>query len=124
MNPFTRFLRQWTNDNTLHQFIEHWDPLEQLIIRVYKNKQATPADETQYNQLRPWLLKSYGKLEPHLKPYWQQSQVGGTKQHGDPFQHLLTHQHAHQFHDNWLALQHLPAAREALNQLLVAHTAD
>ncbi|MBE2199098.1 MAG: hypothetical protein IAE79_10840 [Anaerolinea sp.] len=40
MNPFTRFLSQWSADGPaqLSAFIAHWDALEGLVVRVYRRK--------------------------------------------------------------------------------------
>lgn len=123
MNIFTRFLTQKQPLNpSLEQFIAHWDQLEALVIRVYKNKQATAADQTLYAELRPWLQTHYPSLTAALQPFWQASKVGGKLEHGDPFVFLFTPAGAEQFINNWAAMQHLPAARETLNSYLVAHS--
>lgn len=125
MNPFTRFLSQWgREDDPVQLFIPHWDVVEALAIRVYKGKGATAEDEEQYQAARVALLKLYPQLEEALRPYWEASLVGGRTDHEDPFRYVLTPEAAAGFVDNWAALQHLPAAREALNQLLVASSDD
>ncbi len=124
MNPFTRFLSQWSKDEPLHEFIPHWDTLEALAIRVYKSGRATAEDEVQHQEARAALQKLYPALSDKLRPYWQQARVAGHPEHGDPFAFLLAPAHAAEFVGHWAALQHLPAAREALNQLLVAETDD
>lgn len=120
MNPFTRFLMQWSQNAPLEALVERWDVLEALVIRVYKNKVATAVDEEQYQQAKIWLEANYDQFAPQLKPYWQPTKVGGSTDHGDPFCVLFAPDTAVEFVNNWRAMQHLPAAREALNQLIVA----
>ena len=69
MNPFTRFLRQWlSSDDNLDPLVEHWDALEALIIRVYKQGAADPADEAEYLALRRWMQANYGTWADALRP--------------------------------------------------------
>jgi hypothetical protein len=121
MNPFTRFLRQWTDDKGLHKLVEHCDALEALVVRVYKMGEATPADEAEYQALRRWLQANYTSWEATLRPYWQQATVQGTRVQTDPFKALLRAERAADFVGDWSAMQRLPAAREALNRLVLAH---
>lgn len=121
MNPFTRFLKQWgQNEPNLTQFIEHWDQLEALAIRVYKAGGATSADELAYTNIKAFMDTNYEPFQDGLKPFWITTEVGGTIDHADPFRFLFQYPDANGFVDNWAALQHLPAAREALNGFLVA----
>ncbi len=120
MNPFTRFLMQWARNAPLAELVEQWDVLEALVIRVYKSKTSTAVDETQYQQTKAWLETHYEQFAPTLEPYWQATQVGGSTEHDDPFRVLFSPDTAVSFVNNWHAMQHLPAAREALNQLIVA----
>lgn len=120
MNPFTKFLKQWTNDQPdLAEFIEHWDNLEALSIAVYKAAGASAEDEQIYQQIKAFMDGNYHNFAGRLKPFWQDSEVGGQLDHADPFKFLFQYDGANGFVDNWAALQHLPAAREALNGLLV-----
>lgn len=120
MNLFTHFLKQWTNNPGLDDLVEHWDRLERLVIRVYKGKVARPEDEAEYSLLKGWLQSNYTKWQADLQPHWQQAKVAGYPAGQDPFQHLLKHESAATFLGDWNAMQHLPAAREALNRLVLA----
>lgn len=124
MNPFSRFLSQWSGHDDLAAFVANWDVLEKLAIGVYKSGRATAEDEATYAPLRPMLQAQYAPLAAQLEPLWRQSKVGGKLEHGDPFAFLLAAETAADFLHNWAALQHLPAAREAINQLLVATGRD
>ncbi len=120
MNPFTRFLKQWTQSKPeLAEFITHWDTLEALSIRVYKAAGASAEDEASYQRIKRFMDSNYQSVAKELEPFWQESEVGGELDHADPFQYLFQYSNADGFVGNWAALQHLPAAREALNGLLV-----
>lgn len=119
MNPFTSFLSRRLHDPSLTDFIAHWDRLERLVVAVYKRQQALPVDEAEWAALRPWLLSHYPHWQPALAPLWPQTLVGGQLAAADPFAALLTPASAAAFVHNWPAMQTLPAAREALNQLLL-----
>lgn len=120
MNPFTRFLKQWTgNQPDLTEFIHHWDALEALAIRVYKAGGPTAEDEATYLAAKTYMDMNYANVAESLKVFWQRSEVGGQLDHADPFAYLFQYESAAGFVDNWAALQHLPAAREALNGYLV-----
>lgn len=120
MNPFTRFLltRRPKEDYILRAFVERWDALEALIIRVFRGKEAAAADETEYQTLLPWLLINYPSWQEAWQPYWQEAQVGGQPVKQDPFQRILKAEKAADFIGDWEAMQHLPAAREALNRYI------
>ncbi len=124
MNIFTRFLSQGANDRALRAFIEHWDRLEALVIQTYRTGIASPDHRDVYPTLRSWLREAHGRWATDLAPFWQKSSVGGTLDHGDPYLFILHHDEAIDFVDNWPAMQHLPAAREALNQLILTLTKE
>lgn len=120
MNPFTRFLRQWTRDDAgLDQLVEHCDALETLVIRVYKTGEATDADQAQYQTIRRWMQDNYPSWQDALRPFWQEAKVAGRPANEDPFLRLTAPEHASAFAGNWEAMQLLPAAREALNRLVI-----
>lgn len=119
MNLFTRFLRQWLHDSDLEQLVEHCDALEALVIRVYKRGEATAADEAEYQALRSWMEANYPQWQSRLRPHWREAKVAGKAATADPFLHLTAAPSAGEFAGNWKAMQHLPAAREALNKLVL-----
>jgi hypothetical protein len=119
MNPFSRFLRQWSEDENVHRLLEHCDALEALVIRVYKRGEATAADEAEYQAVRRWLRANYGKWEARLSPHWRTAQVAGREVRVDPLLELLEHESAASFIGDWEAMQRLPALRQALNQMLL-----
>jgi hypothetical protein len=122
MNIFTRFLSGGLGDKKLEEWIRHWDGVEGLVVRVFKAKGATAEDEGEYGRLRPWLLAHYPAWEGALRPHWQAAKVAGALAKQDPFARLLRVETAGGFVGDWEAMQHLPAAREALNRLVVERT--
>lgn len=120
MNPFTRFLNQWSSNRDLEQFIERWDVLERVMVRVHRGKVSLEEAQTLFDEAWPWLRERYPKWEEDLRPYWQQTVSGGQPTTIDPFQLLLDLPSPAAIQDNWHAMQHLPSAREALNQFVRA----
>ena len=118
MNPFTRFLTQWSKNRDLSEFIHYWDRLEQLVVRVHRKKTGLAEAEPEFTQVWPWLRQQYGGWEERLRPYWQQTKAAGAQTQTDPFRLLLDLETPSAILGNWHAMQHLPAAREALNLFL------
>lgn len=116
MNPFTRFLSRNKSDAALAELIAHCDALEVLVIRVYKGKAAAPADMAEYAELRRWFQQNYHQWQEKLRPHWPGRLAGGVPVQEDPILYLLAAASAQAFVGNWAAMQHLPAARETLNQ--------
>lgn len=125
MNLFTRYLTRRNNKNaSLQQFVDHWDALELLIITVFKSKQATNEDRQTYARLRTALTDSYPHFADALQPLWKPALVGGVPAPEDPFRRLFVHDSAEKFIGDWVAMQNLAAAREALNWLVLQQTAS
>ena len=120
MNLFTKHLSQRKRNKQLAQLIAHWDQLELLIITVFKSQQATAEDERIYAETRQWLLQNYQNWETELGAFWPATLVGGAPAPEDPFRRLFQHQQAADFVGDWVAMQNLAAAREALNRLVIA----
>lgn len=120
MNPFTKFLGQWAADPHLDEFVAYWDRLEKLTILVYREKMPAAEAETEFNVVWPWLREQYGRWAGALKPFWQQTTAAGQPTQADPFRLILEKQSPADIPGDWRTLQHLPAAREALNQYLLA----
>lgn len=119
MNPFTKFLNRGKNSN-LNQFIEHWDRVEYLAVAVFKAKGASGEESAEYAQSRKYLLDTYPSFQQALAPLWADTLVGGEIAGEDPFLRVLNAETADGFVGDWVALQNLPAAREALNKLVLA----
>ncbi len=120
MNPFTQSLLARLEDSEAEQFVQRWDELEALVIRVYRRGEARPDDLAAYRRLRAWLTGRYPQWRPRFFDYWQGTRVAGQVAREDPFEALFKPDSAGAFVDNWLAMQTLPAAREGLNGYLLA----
>ena len=119
MNPFTKFLNQWSNNRSLEEFIAYWDRLEALTIAVYKGKVNLAEATVEFKVVWPWLRARYGRWQLQLRPLWQNTKAAGEPTQTDPFQLLLDLPDPTAIQNNWQAMQHLPAARESLNHLLL-----
>lgn len=120
MNIFTRFLAGRRRDSEIAEFIERWDALEALVIRIYKTRRCDEEDARAYQEIAGWLREAHGEWAGRLRPYWQETMVDGRPAKQDPFAALFSPASAEAFVGNWAAMQQLPAAREALNKWLLA----
>jgi hypothetical protein len=119
MNPFTKFLRQWAADDDFDVFVAYWDRLERLTIQVYRQKVTVATAQPEFEAVWPWLRQQYGRWQPLLEPYWRQTTAAGVPTQADPFLFLLEKESPAAISGDWQAMQHLPAAREALNQYVL-----
>ena len=124
MNPYTQSLlarlkaRPPAILGEIEEFIRYWDILEELVIRVFKGKSASAEDEAEHQEIRSWLLENYPHWQRHLEPFWRSATINGELAREDPFALVLAIPQASGFVKNWPAMQNLPAAREAINDLL------
>jgi hypothetical protein len=118
MNPFTRYLRQWLNNKDLDEFVSYWDRLEAFTIQIYREQISHEEARPEFDVIWPWLKRRYPDWRAELAPYWRQTKVAGQPTQCDPFQLLLDLCQVEAISGNWNAMQHLPAAREAINKLL------
>lgn len=122
LNPFTKSIAARLKSRQLKQFIQHWDALEALVVRVFRGKAATAADEAEHAELRGWINAAYLEWRDPLEPLWRQVMCGGVPCEDDPFLFLMTPESATVFAGSWAHMQALPAAREALNRLVLEST--
>ena len=121
-NLFTRFLTRRNKDKALADLVSRWDKLEVLVITVFKSKEVTSEDLQTYSEIRGWLLENYPSWEAQLTPLWKPTLVGGQPAPEDPFRRIFSAETAEGFLTDWVAMQNLAAAREALNKLVLAQT--
>lgn len=119
MNPYTQFLSQWSTDRTFTAFVDDWDRLERLVIGVYRGKVEAASAQSEFEELWPRLREHYPRWEPILRSHWQATQAAGEPTQTDPFNLLLAIESPAAIPGDWRAMQHLPAAREAINRYLV-----
>ena len=71
MNPFTKYLRQWSSERDFNVFVEQWDRLERIVVDIYRAKMDIAAAEPVYAEVWPWLREHYPHWRDALRPYWQ-----------------------------------------------------
>ena len=120
MNPVTRALLKDLGDGKLDAFAEDWDSLESLVVEVYKQKSVSFEQREEFLRLRERLLERYAPLSEELGLFWPHTKIRGELLTSDPFAGLIQSEAAQDFVDNWEAMRALPAAREALNHMLMA----
>lgn len=121
MNPFSKYLRQFARDQDFDAFVAQWDVLESVVIGVYRDKMLIEQAQTAFSTTWPQLRQIYPQWEPGLRSCWQLTKAAGELTQVDPFQLLLDIQTPEQIKGDWKAMQHLPAAREAINRYLLEH---
>lgn len=94
------------------------------MVQVYRQKMTPTVAQTDYNQAWPWLRRHYGQWAETLRPFWEQTRAAGAPTMIDPFQLLLDLPDPQAILGNWRAMQHLPAAREAINLYLRHQSAE
>lgn len=120
MNPVTRTLLDKIDDPALEAFVAGWDNLEALVIDVFKSNVLSEEQQLAYLALQAHLSRAYAGWQQELAPFWHAARVNDLPVEQDPFLSLLEPAAAGEFLGNWAALQILPAAREALNEMLMA----
>lgn len=119
MNPVTQSLLKQLNDPQLNTFAADWDALTELVIEIYQQKSLTFAQQELFFELQERLRAAYGRLAADLEPHWRTARVKGELVVGDPFRAVIEKATAKEFVENWDAMRTLPAAREALNMMLM-----
>ncbi len=120
MNPVTRALLRQLRDGQLNKFAEDWDNLESLVVEIYKQKSLSFEQQEEFFQLQKGLQERYAALREELGLFWPKTKVRGEPVIADPFAALIAKRAAQEFVGNWDAMRTLPAAREALNLMLMA----
>jgi hypothetical protein len=119
VNPVTRGLLKELNDPELDAFVESWDALEMLVVEIYKQKSLSFAQQEEFFRVQEALTPRYAALEAELGRYWPATRIKGELVTADPFRAVIGKGSAKEFVENWDAMKTLPAAREALNQMLM-----
>ena len=101
-------------------FAANWDLLEELVSDVYSKGEVDPTDRDLFGSLKLALKRYYQQLGEEFQPYWTQVRVAGRVLTRDPFAELLESPGLSTIISNWDVMSKVPAAREALNLMLVA----
>ncbi len=119
MNPVTQGLLKQLNDPALSAFAQDWDIVTELVIVIYQQKSLTVEQQARFFEAQERLQPAYPLLASEMEPYWRSARIKGELVVGDPFLAVLSKPSAKEFVENWDAMRTLPAAREALNMLLM-----
>ena len=90
-----------------------------LVVHVYREKMTPEEAAGEYAAVWPWLRVEYGRWQPALEPHWRATRAAGAPTQTDPFLLLLALESPAAICGDWPAMQHLPAAREAINRYLL-----
>lgn len=118
-NPVTQSLLKQINDPSLAAFVSDWDGLNDLVIEIYQQKSLTFEQQEHFFELQERLRAAYPAYAAKLAPHWRTARIKGELVVGDPFAAIIEKQGAKDFVENWDAMRTLPAAREALNNMLM-----
>ncbi|MCW5873653.1 MAG: hypothetical protein KIS88_03295 [Anaerolineales bacterium] len=119
MNPVTQSLLKQLNNPEMDAFAADWDAVTELVIEIYQQKSLTVEQQARFFEAQERLQAAYPPLAAELEPYWRVARIKGELVVGDPFLAVLGKASAKEFVENWDAMRTLPAAREALNMLLM-----
>lgn len=119
MNPATQALMRQIRDEELGAFVETWDALEGLSVAIYRGGRADAQQAEEFIEIRSALQEHYPQWQTELDAHWRATKINGQPVSIDPFLTLIGLPDADAIVDNWTAMQILPAAREALNGMLV-----
>ena len=120
MNPVTLALLKQVGDPQLDEFARDWEDLESLVVEIYQQNSVAFEQQQDFYQLRERLRQSYALLHEELDLFWPQTKIRGESVTTDPFIVVIGMEAAKGFLRNWDAMRTLPAAREALNHMLMA----
>ena len=123
MNPVTRRLLDEIDDAELAAFATAWDSLEECVVWIYREGSCPPDLEQRYARLRSSLARDLGVWEEDLRPFWQATRIDGAIARQSPFRTVLEAHRARDVVGNRDLIRTLPAAREAINHLLLERRA-
>lgn len=101
-------------------FVANWEILEELVTDVYAKGEIDSRDRDLFGSLKLALKRYYQSLAEELQPFWVQVRVAGKVLTTDPIAELLESPGLSAIISNWDAMSKVPAAREAINLMLVA----
>jgi hypothetical protein len=119
MNPVTRRLLDEIDDPQLAAFALAWDEFEECLVGIYRDRACSPRLERRYAELRSSAEQGLGMWEPTLRRHWLATRINGAPPQQSPFRTVVAVQRPGDVLDDRLLMRTLPAAREALNNLLL-----
>ena len=119
MNPVTRRLLDEIDDPELAAFAMAWDSFEECLVWIYREGSCPPELEQRHGGLRSSLERDLGAWEEALRPLWQATRIDGAAVRHSPFRTVLAARRPRDVVGNRNLMRTLPAAREAINHLLL-----
>ena len=119
MNPVTRRLLDEIDDPELAAFATAWDSLEECLVWIYREGSCPPELEQHHDGLRSSLERDLRVWEEDLRPLWQATRIDGAAVRRSPFRTVLAARRPRDVVGNRNLMRTLPAAREAINHLLL-----
>ena len=122
MNPVTRRLLDDIDDPGLAEFALAWDEFEDGLVRLFRGDALTAPEERRLDEVRQALPRRLDRWENMLVPHWKATRIDGATPSQSPFRIVLAVERA-DLPGNRPVMRALPAAREALNMLLLERAA-
>ena len=119
MNPVTRRLLDEIDDPDLAAFALAWDSFEECLVRIYRDGDCPPDLEQRHAELRATVERDLGVWEEDLRPFWLATRIDGAAPAQSPFRMVVAARRPHDVIGNRDLMRTLPAAREAINHLLL-----
>jgi len=123
VNPVTRRLLDEVADPELAHLALAWDYVEEHIIRLYREGSCTSEQAKEFIRRRGACRRALRPWKRSLEPHWRATRVAGALPSTSPFDAVTAVARADGVFGNWGLMQQLPAAREALNGLLLERAA-
>ena len=115
----TRRLLDEIDDPELAAFAMAWDSFEECLVWIYREGSCPPELEQRHSGLRSSLERHLAAWEEDLRPLWQATRIDGAAVRHSPFRTVLAARRPRDVVGNRDLMRTLPAAREAINHLLL-----
>ena len=119
MNPVTRRLLDDVDDPELAAFALAWDGLEECLVQIYRMGEVSPELAARHANGRASVEAGLGTWEPALQPHWTATRINGAPPSKSPFLAVVAVRRPDAVIGDHDLIRTLPAAREALNHLLL-----
>lgn len=119
MNPVTRRLLDDVEDPELAAFALAWDGLEECLVQIYRMAECPPELAARHAEGRASVEAGLRTWEPALQPHWNETRINGVPPSESPFLAVVAVRSPGAVIGDRDLMRTLPAAREALNHLLL-----
>lgn len=119
VNPVTRRLLESIADPDLADFALAWDGIEERIVSIYRAGACSDDEAKDFVGCRRALLPGLDRWAAALEPHWKRALIDRAPRPSSPFDRILAITNPQDIIGHWELMRTLPAAREALNGLLL-----